>query len=46
MNQFIIFIGGFLVGIYADQNYKIPNIGKYVKQFESHLKKHEKNEKN
>lgn len=42
MTKFICFVGGILLGVYLDQNYKIPKIQSFISKMSEELKKHEK----
>jgi hypothetical protein len=42
MNQFLLLFSGIIIGLYIDQNYKVPNVSNYVKKIKETLKTHEK----
>jgi len=42
MNHLLLLVSGIIIGVYIDQNYKVPNMNTYVKKIKETLKSHEK----
>ena len=42
MNHLLVLFSGIIIGVYIDQNYKVPNVSSYVKKIKETLKTHEK----
>jgi hypothetical protein len=42
MNHLLVLFSGIIIGVYIDQNYKVPNVSSYVKKIKETLKSHEK----
>lgn len=42
MSKIILLFSGIIIGVYLDQNYKLPNLSKCIKNIQNDIQKYEK----